>query len=52
MYCLLFRFGYTDDLSLDPASLVPPVEVGPGVPSELTHAGLDFLHQVSSRKEK
>jgi hypothetical protein len=28
--------------------LVPPVEVAPGVPAKLTHAGIDFLQQVGA----
>lgn len=51
-WTILRKFGYADDLTLQPESLVPPVELAPGVPAELTHAGIDFLQQLFGKYDK
>lgn len=42
----LYRFGFADNLTLDPEVLIPPVLPVPGSTAELTSAGTDFLLQV------
>lgn len=51
-WTILRKFGYTDDLTLSPGALVPPVVPPTGSTAELTHAGLDFLLQMFGKFDK
>ena len=49
-WTILRKFGYTNDLVLDPSLLVPPP--APGATVELSSAGLDFVLQMFRKYDK
>jgi len=51
-WTILRKFGYSDDLSIDPDVLVPPVLPPQGATTELTNAGTDFLLQMFNKFDK
>ncbi|XP_023323045.1 mitochondrial Rho GTPase-like [Eurytemora carolleeae] len=51
-WTILRKFGFADNLTLDPEVLIPPVLPVPGSTAELTSAGTDFLLQMFSKFDK
>jgi Ras family protein T1 len=51
-WTILRKFGFNDDIELDPDALVPSLTPSPGSNVELTHAGMDFLLQVFSKHDR
>jgi len=50
-WTILRRFGYSDDLSLEPGLLVPVVELEPGTTAELTQSGTEFLTALFAKHD-
>jgi len=50
-WTILRKFGYADDLSLQPEWLVQPVDLVPSATAELTQAGLDFLVDLFAKHD-
>jgi len=51
-WTILRKFGYNDDIQLDPDCLVPGLSPPPGSIVELTHAGADFIMQMFNKHDK
>lgn len=51
-WTILRKFGYADDLSIQPSELVAPVTTQPSTTAELTMAGTDFLNQIFYKHDK
>eukprot|EP00088_Acartia_fossae_P034330 TRINITY_DN35243_c0_g1_i2.p1 TRINITY_DN35243_c0_g1~~TRINITY_DN35243_c0_g1_i2.p1 ORF type:complete len:508 (-),score=61.70 TRINITY_DN35243_c0_g1_i2:215-1657(-) len=51
-WTILRKFGYNDNIELEPDALVPPISSQSGSVIELTHAGTDFLLQVFMKHDK
>jgi len=50
-WTILRKFGYADDLTIQPDQLVPPVTLSPGTTVELTQTGLDFLTALFAKHD-
>jgi len=50
-WTILRRFGYADDLSLLPDTLVPPLVLSQGSTAEFSQAGLDFLTALFAKHD-
>ena len=45
------RFGYADDLTIQPDQLVPPITLSQGTTVELTQTGMDFLTSLFGKHD-
>jgi len=50
-WTILRKFGYADDLTIQPDQLVPPVALSQGTTVELTQTGLDFLTSLFAKHD-